>query len=96
MNLGRHPHRDGTFTFESVNAESLHNNYFGSSYIGPDNPKDYNGKDNYDYQPTWRINYYEEISRKKNKVMKKKDENYIFHHAKSEFIVFLQKIPIAI
>ncbi len=40
-------------TDESVNAESLHNNYFGSSYIGPDNPKDYNGKDNYDYQPTW-------------------------------------------
>lgn len=59
---------------ESVNAESLHNNYFGSSYIGPDNPKDYNGKDNYDYQSTWRINYYEEISRKKNKVMKKKFE----------------------
>ena len=24
------------------------------------------------------------------------DENFIFHHAKSEFIVFLQKIPIAI
>ena len=43
-----------------------------------------------------RINNYKEISRKKNKVMKKKDENFIFHHAKSEFIVFLQKIPIAI
>ena len=40
-------------TDESVNAESLHNNMFGSSYIGADNPKDYNGKDNYDYQPTW-------------------------------------------
>ncbi|MBR6130502.1 MAG: RHS repeat-associated core domain-containing protein [Bacteroidales bacterium] len=40
-------------TDESVNAESLHNNMFGSSYIGADNPKSYNGEDNYDYQPTW-------------------------------------------
>ena len=40
-------------TDQSVNAESLHNNLFGSSYIGPDNPQNYNGEDNYDYQPTW-------------------------------------------
>ena len=40
-------------TDESVNAESLHTNLFGSSYIGADNPKSYNGEDNYDYQPTW-------------------------------------------
>ena len=40
-------------TAESVNAESLHNNMFGSSYIGANNPKDYNEEDNYDYKPTW-------------------------------------------
>ena len=40
-------------TDASVNAETLHNNMFGSSYIGPNNPKDYNGKDNYDYKPIW-------------------------------------------
>ncbi|MDD6583067.1 MAG: hypothetical protein PUF10_10405 [Bacteroidales bacterium] len=40
-------------TDKSVNAESLHNNMFGSSYIGANNPKDYNERDNYDYQPTW-------------------------------------------
>ncbi len=40
-------------TDESVDAKSLHNNMFGSSYIGADNPKDYKGKDNYDYQPIW-------------------------------------------
>jgi len=41
-------------TDQSVNAETLHGNLFGSSYIGPNNPKDYTGKkDNHDYQPTW-------------------------------------------
>ena len=37
----------------STNGETLHKNMFGSSYIGPDNPKDYNGKDSYQYKPTW-------------------------------------------
>jgi len=38
----------------SVNAETLHKNWLdNSSYIGPNNPRDYNGKDNYDYKPTW-------------------------------------------
>ena len=40
-------------TDASVNAETLHNNMFGSSYIGPNNPKDYNEDDNYDYKPIW-------------------------------------------
>jgi hypothetical protein len=38
-------------TDKSVNAETLHKNFFGTSYIGPTNPKDYNGNDNYDYIP---------------------------------------------
>ncbi|MDD4210521.1 MAG: RHS repeat-associated core domain-containing protein [Bacteroidales bacterium] len=38
-------------TDKSINAETLHNNFFGTSYIGPNNPKDYNGDDNYDYIP---------------------------------------------
>ncbi|MDR0206082.1 MAG: hypothetical protein LBI45_02335 [Bacteroidales bacterium] len=38
----------------SVNAATLHKNWFdNSSYIGPNNPKDYIGRDNYDYRPTW-------------------------------------------
>ena len=37
----------------SVNAETLHKNMFGSSYIGPNNPKDYNGNDLYQYKPVW-------------------------------------------
>ncbi|MDR1345424.1 MAG: hypothetical protein LBK03_01800 [Bacteroidales bacterium] len=40
-------------TDNSVNPETLHQNWFGSSYIGTNNPKTYRGKDNYDYQPTW-------------------------------------------
>jgi hypothetical protein len=40
-------------TDKSVNAETLHKNWFDSSYIGPDNPQDYSLTDNYDYQPTW-------------------------------------------
>ena|GEM_PF-2104024 len=35
----------------SCNAETLHNNYFGTSYTGPNNPKDYNGNDSYQYLP---------------------------------------------
>ena len=38
-------------TDESCNAETLHNNYFGTSYTGPTNPLDYNGKYNYQYIP---------------------------------------------
>ena len=37
----------------SANAETLHKNMFDSSYIGPDNPKNYNGKDSYQYKPIW-------------------------------------------
>jgi hypothetical protein len=40
-------------TDKSVNAETLHKNWFSSSYIGPNNPEDYNGNDNYDYKPIW-------------------------------------------
>ncbi len=40
-------------TDNSVNAETLHGNLFGSSYIGPNNPKDYSGNDSYQYRPTW-------------------------------------------
>lgn len=35
----------------SVNARTLHNNYLGTSYTGPNNPKDYNGKESYQYIP---------------------------------------------
>ncbi len=35
----------------SVNAETLHKNLFGTSYTGPTNPKDYTGKDSYQYMP---------------------------------------------
>jgi hypothetical protein len=38
-------------TNESVNAETLYENFFGTSYVGPNNPTDYNGNDNYDYIP---------------------------------------------
>jgi RHS repeat-associated protein len=40
-------------TDNSVNAETLHKNMFGSSYIGPNNPKDYNKNDSYQYKPVW-------------------------------------------
>lgn len=36
----------------SCNAETLHKNWAGS-YIGPNNPKDYSGKESYQYKPTW-------------------------------------------
>ena len=35
----------------SVNGETLHKNLMGTSYTGPDNPKDYLGFDSYQYQP---------------------------------------------
>lgn len=34
-----------------VNAATLHKNYMGSSYTGPNNPKDYNGKDSFQFIP---------------------------------------------
>ena len=40
-------------TDQSVNAETLYQNLWGSSYIGATNPKDYGGKENYDYKPEW-------------------------------------------
>ena len=41
-------------TDESVNAETLHKNLWKSSYIGPNNPRNYDDKkENYDYQPIW-------------------------------------------
>jgi RHS repeat-associated protein len=51
---GKHYTIFGT-TDKSVNAETLHKNMFGSSYIGPNNPKDYRGRDSYQYQPTWSL-----------------------------------------
>ena len=35
----------------SVDATTLHKNYMGTSYTGPNNPKDYKGNENYDYCP---------------------------------------------
>ena len=40
-------------TDDSVNAETLHQNRLNSSYIGERNPKDYRGRDSYQYEPTW-------------------------------------------
>ncbi|MBP7102689.1 MAG: hypothetical protein KBA86_05515 [Bacteroidales bacterium] len=40
-------------TDKSVDATTLYNNLFNSSYIGPYNPKNYIGDPNYDYLPTW-------------------------------------------
>ncbi|MBR4841059.1 MAG: RHS repeat-associated core domain-containing protein [Paludibacteraceae bacterium] len=44
---------------DCVDATTLHNNYFGTSYTGPDNPKCYNAKyDNFDYKPlNWSENW---------------------------------------
>uniref|UniRef100_UPI003341BE11 DUF6443 domain-containing protein n=1 Tax=Dysgonomonas capnocytophagoides TaxID=45254 RepID=UPI003341BE11 len=36
---------------KSVNAETLHRNYFNSNYIGPHNPTDYDGNDSYQFMP---------------------------------------------
>ena len=36
---------------DCVDAKTLHNNLFGTSYTGANNPKDYKGDDNYDYIP---------------------------------------------
>ena len=36
---------------DCVDATTLHNNLFGTSYTGPDNPKSYGKKDNFDYNP---------------------------------------------
>ena len=41
----------------SVNAETLHKNYMGTSYTGPHNPKDYDGFDSYQYQPRNKSEY---------------------------------------
>ena len=38
-------------TDNSVNAETLHKAMFGSSYIGPNNPRAYNKKESYQYYP---------------------------------------------
>ena len=40
-------------TDQSVDASTLYKNLFGSSYIGGNNPKNYKGKENFDYKPTW-------------------------------------------
>ena len=36
---------------DCVDAKTLHNNFFGTSYTGPNNPQSYNNKWNYDYCP---------------------------------------------
>lgn len=36
---------------DSVDASTLYKNLFGSSYIGGDNPKDYRGRDSYQFKP---------------------------------------------
>ena len=41
----------------SVDARTLHKNYFGTSYTGPNNPKDYSGNDSYQYKPRNRSEY---------------------------------------
>jgi hypothetical protein len=41
-------------TEKSLDPATLHTNWLdNSSYIGPKNPKNYNGEYNYDYQPAW-------------------------------------------
>jgi hypothetical protein len=42
----------------SLNAETLHKNLFGSSYTGPNNPIDYNGNWSYQYNPKNRSEFY--------------------------------------
>ena len=44
-------------TDNSVDAQTLHKNYFGTSYTGPNNPKTYLGKDSYQYIPQNRSEY---------------------------------------
>ena len=44
-------------TDNSVNAETLHKNYFGTSYTGPNNPKNYIGFDSYQYFPRNKSEY---------------------------------------
>ena len=41
----------------SVNAETLHKNYLGTSYTGPNNPKDYIRNDSFQYIPRNRSEY---------------------------------------
>lgn len=41
----------------SVDAQTLHKNYFGTSYTGPNNPKDYNGNESYQYKPRNKSEY---------------------------------------
>lgn len=48
----------------SVNAETLHRNRYGSSYIGENNPKDYLGNDSYQYFPRGKTDqaaYYHDL-----------------------------------
>ena len=66
-------HRDGNMTIFGTSATScdpttLHNNYMGTSYTGPDNPKDYRGKDSYEYEP---LNRSEKASIKHDKAYEK-------------------------
>lgn len=44
-------------TDNSVDAQTLHKNYFGTSYTGPNNPKTYLGKESYQYIPQNRSEY---------------------------------------
>lgn len=44
-------------TDNSVNAQTLHNNYLGTSYTGPNNPKTYLGRDSYQYIPQNKSEY---------------------------------------
>ena len=41
----------------SIDARTLHKNYFGTSYTGPNNPKNYNGKESYQYIPRNKSEY---------------------------------------
>ncbi|MBL7712498.1 MAG: hypothetical protein JNL13_08550 [Chitinophagaceae bacterium] len=43
--------QNNTISGSMLDPKTLNRNWFSSSYIGPYNPKDYKGKDNYDYIP---------------------------------------------
>ena len=44
-------------TDNSVDAQTLHNNIFRTSYTGSNNPKDYNGNESYQYKPRNKSEY---------------------------------------
>ncbi len=43
---------DGKVTINKLNPETLNKNFLDSNYIGPKNPKKYNGESDYSIEPT--------------------------------------------